>query len=271
MATRRPSTIGKNPLKPDSIKSSKSDQISASAMDKAPAEKDVAKPKRANKPKPVISNPESQLPQQSHGTAARVKRSVKDTEALFEEQLRRDEPEAAKSVDSQKVQVSHVPESQQLQVSDRHREAMAIVKTWSQWAVVAGMTPVPLMDTLALSGTQIKLIQLLCKHYNVPFEHKVAIAVAAGLVGGTATSTIAAGITRSLMRNVPIAGQIFNWTVEPALSFGSTYAIGATFVRHFEANGNLMTFKGEQMKDYAAEQFQKGKKLFLSKKRAPTA
>ncbi len=143
---------------------------------------------------------------------------------------------------------------------------MTIVKTWSQWSVVAGMTPVPILDSIVLSATQIKLIQLLCKHYNVPFQHKVALAVATGLVGSMATITIAGGITRSLVKNVPILGQIFNWTVEPALSFGSTYAIGATFVRHFEADGNLMSFKGEQMKAYAAEQYQKGKNLFLTKK-----
>ena len=266
MATRRINTIGTNPLKADSTKQSKSDQTITSDINTAPAEEVVRKTKRTQGSKPVIANPDSQLPQQSDGTPARVKRSVKDTEALFEEQLKREEPETAKSAAIRQVQAFPVPDQQKEPVTERYREAMAIVKTWSQWAVVAGMTPVPLLDTVALSGTQIKLIQLLCKHYAVPFEHKIAIAVATGLVGGAATATIAGGITRSMMRNVPIVGQIFNWTVEPALSFASTYAIGATFVRHFEANGNLMTFKGEQMKEYAAEQYQKGKNLFLSKK-----
>jgi len=240
MATKRPNTIGSNPLKPSTV------------------------------------TPESTLPKQSPGTAPRVRRSVKQTEALFAAQLKRDDPEG--QVAESKAEEVNAPDpvqernsGQEVLTSDRHREAMVIVKTWSQWSVVAGMTPVPILDTLVLSGTQIKLIQLLCKHYNVPFEHKVALAVATGLVGGTATVTIAGGITRSLVRNVPVLGQIFNWTVEPALSFGSTYAIGATFVRHFEANGNLLSFKGEQMKEYAAEQYQKGKNLFLSKKRAATA
>lgn len=269
MATRRPNTIGSNPLKATTAKSLKSTQTSAGSVEQKPDETVAVKPKPTRSTKRVTPEPVKHLPEQSPGASARVRRSAKETEALFEEQLRRPEADPVKAV-SKPVEPVLVSETTPT-LTVRHREAMAIVKTWSQWAVVAGMTPVPLLDTLVLSGTQIKLIQLLCKHYNIPFEHKVAIAVATGLIGGTATSTVATGITRAMMRNVPIAGQIFNWTVEPALSYGSTYAIGATFVRHFEANGNLLSFKGEQMKEYAAEQFQKGKSLFLGKKHAVAA
>jgi uncharacterized protein (DUF697 family) len=203
------------------------------------------------------------LSTQSPEVKKRVRRTNKETEALFAEQLKADAPSAAA-----KVEPTQEPD---VYTSDRHHEAMAIVKTWSQWAVVAGLTPVPILDTLALSGAQIKLIQLLCKHYEVPFEQKVAIAVAAGLIGGTATSAIATGMTRILMKNIPIAGQIFNLTVEPALSYGSTYAIGASFVKHFESRGNLSNFKSDQMQDYATEQYKKGKKMFFSKKSAVPA
>ena len=257
MATKRPNTIGSNPLKASSAKSLQADSRSKTEEQPPITESSI----------PV----DASLPKQSAGIAKRVRRSAKETEALFEAQLQRNEPTDRLTEEKTADQVSAKPDVHIMQDesdSDRHREAMVIVKTWSQWSVVAGMTPVPLLDTIVLSGTQIKLIQLLCKHYDVPFEHKVALAVATGLVGSTATITIAGGITRSLLKNVPILGQIFNWTVEPALSFGSTYAIGATFVRHFEANGNLLSFQGEQMKEYAAEQYQKGKNLFLSKKRA---
>lgn len=289
MATKRPNTIGSNPLKTSTAKSLKVDQTSVVSSEQvvkkvSPArtprttrtlapkkEKASEKISQAAVSETVTIAEDSPLPKQSPGIATRVRRSAKETEALFAEQLKRHDDEPEVITEHVAEEASKQAVAQDLSASDRQREAMAIVKTWSQWAVVAGMTPVPILDTLVLSGTQIKLIQLLCKHYNIPFEHKVAIAVATGLVGSTATSTIAGGITRVIMKNVPIVGQIFNWTVEPALSFGATYAIGATFVRHFEANGNLVSFKGEQMKEYAAEQFQKGKNLFLSKKHAAAA
>jgi uncharacterized protein (DUF697 family) len=236
MATKRTTTIGSNPLK--STKAAKAEKVKN--VDKT-ATLPVAEAK-------ILST-------QSPEVKKRVRRTNKETEALFAEQLKADAPSAAAKVEP--------TQEADVYTSDRHQEAMAIVKTWSQWAVVAGLTPVPILDTLALSGAQIKLIQLLCKHYEVPFEQKVAIAVAAGLIGGTATSAIATGMTRILMKNIPIAGQIFNLTVEPALSYGSTYAIGASFVKHFESRGNLSNFKSDQMQDYATEQYKKGKKNVL--------
>ncbi len=237
-------------------------------------------------PSTTPARPEDVLPTQSAGMAKRVKRSNTDTEVLFAKELRSEESPAAKksvqppttppAVVSPPVTPNAVvaPSASivtEANMTTRHREAMAIVKTWSQWAVVAGMAPVPVLDIVALSGAQIKLIQLLCKHYNIPFEKKVAAAVATGLIGGTLTSAVATGATRILIKNIPVVGQIFNWTVEPALSFGSTYAIGATFVKHFESNGDLLSFKSEDMKDFATEQFLKGKKLFQSKKNAAAA
>lgn len=264
MATKRPNTIGSNPLKASSAKSL---QVEKGDLESSSAQETTVSHSSAEQVfEDAVSTSKPKRP--------RVRRSAKETEALFEAQLQRNETTDRLDEEKSAAQVSAKPEvhiQQDEPVSTRHREAMVIVKTWSQWSVVAGMTPVPLLDTIVLSGTQIKLIQLLCKHYDVPFEHKVALAVATGLVGSTATITIAGGITRSLLKNVPILGQIFNWTVEPALSFGATYAIGATFVRHFEADGNLLSFKGEQMKEYAAEQYQKGKNLFLSKKNATAA
>jgi uncharacterized protein (DUF697 family) len=244
MATKRTTTIGSNPLK--STKAAKAEKVKN--VDKT-ATLPVAEAK-------ILST-------QSPEVKKRVRRTNKETEALFAEQLKADAPSAAAKVEP--------TQEADVYTSDRHQEAMAIVKTWSQWAVVAGLTPVPILDTLALSGAQIKLIQLLCKHYEVPFEQKVAIAVAAGLIGGTATSAIATGMTRILMKNIPIAGQIFNLTVEPALSYGSTYAIGASFVKHFESRGNLSNFKSDQMQDYSTEQYKKGKKMFFSKKSAVPA
>jgi len=312
MATKRSSTIGSNPLKSSSAKSLKVDQVK-DASEKLPnaskkqsislkkqtdsskkqgavKKNEPVKSKRtaANKVNPSTppARPEEVLPTQSLGMAARVKRSNQETEVLFAEELRSEEPPAAKkSVQPPAAPPAEVsppstppaavapqaPIVTEMSMTTRHREAMVIVKTWSQWAVVAGMTPVPVLDIIALSGAQIKLIQLLCKHYDIPFEKKVAVAVATGLIGGTLTSAVATGVTRIMVKSIPVVGQIFDWTVEPALSFGSTYAIGATFVKHFEADGNLLNFKSEEMKDFATEQFLKGKKLFQGKKNAAAA
>ncbi len=277
MATKRPNTIGSNPLKSSTAQSLKINQVKDSSKKQANDKKnDQIKPKRSSSKKVTsppleATTPQEAMPTQSLGTSGRVRRTHRETEVLFATELKGDEPKVLdKKAPPANLDFS-APLIAEVQTTNHRHEAMVIVKTWSQWSVVAGLTPVPVLDVIALSGAQIKMIQLLCKHYNIPFEKKVAIAVATGLIGGTLTSTIATGATRLLVKNIPIMGQIFNFTVEPALSFGSTYAIGTTFVKHFESKGDLLSFKSEQMKDYATEQFQKGKKLFLSKKSGVTA
>lgn len=141
-------------------------------------------------------------------------------------------------------------------------KASLIVKKWSQWSVAGGLVPLPLVDSLLISGAQIAMIRELCGHYEVPFEKKVALAVASGLVGGAATTTVAQVATRAVVRSMPIIGTIFTLTAEPALSYATTYGIGHAFIRHFEADGTLETFNPREMSQSFSEHIEKGKQAF---------
>jgi len=146
--------------------------------------------------------------------------------------------------------------------------AIKCVKRWSQWSVVASLVPLPLVGVLAMSSAQVKMIHDLCKLYNVDFEHKIALAVATGLASGTLTKTVASNATLAVARNLPGVGAIMTVVFEPALAYGTTYAIGTAFVSHFEKSGTLHNFDPETMKDYFAEQLNKGKAFFKQKKTA---
>jgi uncharacterized protein (DUF697 family) len=137
-----------------------------------------------------------------------------------------------------------------------------IVRRWAQWSVAGGLVPLPLVDSLLISGAQVALIRDLCRHYDVPFEKKVALAVAMGLLGGTITTTVGQLAARSLVRNVPVVGTIFSITAEPAISYATTYGIGYTFIRHFESSGTLADFRADQMQDYFSMQVAKGKQIY---------
>ncbi len=147
-------------------------------------------------------------------------------------------------------------------VDGRNHDATEIVKKWSQWSVAASLIPVPVVDTLAISGTQIKMIHALCACYGVPFRRERAVAVATGLLGGAATTTIAHSVTRVLVKSIPFVGPLFALTAEPALSFATTYGIGQAFIKHFESEGTLDDFSAKQMKYYVDAQFAKGKQIF---------
>ncbi len=145
-------------------------------------------------------------------------------------------------------------------------QALAIVKSWSQWSVVGSFIPVPFVDTIAISGAQIKMIHSLCQFYGVRFQRERALAVVSGLLGGVTTTAIASAATKAVVKSMPVVGSLFSLTAEPALSFATTYGIGYAFVKHFESKGTLVDFNVSQMKYYVDQQIAKGKELFKKKK-----
>ena len=132
-------------------------------------------------------------------------------------------------------------------------QARLVIKQWAQWSAVGSMVPAPFMGTILISAAQIKMIHALCKSYDVPFERNLAVAVATGLVGGGVASGLAQLLGRIAIKTVPYLGAVFTLAVEPALSYASSYAIGMSFVKHFEAGGTLENFNAREMKSYFSE------------------
>ncbi len=139
--------------------------------------------------------------------------------------------------------------------------ALHTVKSWSQWAVVAGLIPAPIVDTMAISGVQIKMIHALCKLYNVAFKKEAAVAVVSGLVGGSLTTSLA-GMGGVILSHLPGIGSVMKYTAQPALSYASTYAMGRVFMRHFENNGTMIDLDSKKLESYFKEQYAKGRKMF---------
>ena len=139
------------------------------------------------------------------------------------------------------------------------------VKNWAQWAMVAGFIPVPLLDLAALSGFQIKMVYDLCKVYDVPFKQRRVRAILSGLAGGGVATVSSAALSNVLMKQVPIVGTTLAAITQPAMSYATTHAIGAVFIRHFESNGNLMTMSVDALKSSYQEQLAKAKSMLGNK------
>lgn len=141
----------------------------------------------------------------------------------------------------------------------RNLLAKQCVKNWSQWATVAGFIPLELIDTAAISGVQLKLTYDLCKIYDVPFKKESALAVIGALVGGSITTMASQRLGASLVNKIPYVGGILGSVTQPAIAYGSTYALGLVFISHFEKDGTLHNFNLESAKTLFDEQVQKAK------------
>lgn len=133
------------------------------------------------------------------------------------------------------------------------------VSHWSQWSVAAGLIPVPFVDTAAISGLQMKMIYELCKVYDVPFKKELVATILSGLLGGSATTYASQKVGEAVLSKVPYVGTVISSVTQPAIAYATTYAIGMTFVNHFETNGNLLSFELESANKVFKEQYDKAK------------
>jgi len=133
-------------------------------------------------------------------------------------------------------------------------EAEKLVNSYMGWSAGAGLVPVPGLDLAAIAGVQIKMLDDLSKLYNVPFTKNVAKAIIGALVGSSGSLLLSAPAA-SLMKFVPIVGNIAALFVEPAASAAATYALGKVFIQHFESGGTFLDFNPSAVRKYYDEQY----------------
>ena len=133
---------------------------------------------------------------------------------------------------------------------------------WARFSIGVSLVPSQLFNFLAVAGLQVKMVQVLCKYYNVNFEHKVVLAVATGLAGSALSQTASRAATKVVARNLPTVGPLLAIAFEPTLTYATTYAIGLTFINHFEAAGNLNDIDEQKFNTNFNENLAKGREMY---------
>lgn len=159
---------------------------------------------------------------------------------------------------------SKLPDGDSLVIDYRRKLADTTIMNASQWATAAGFITIPGVDTLTISGVQLKMVYDLCKIYKVPFKKEAVLAVAGAALGGSLTTTASFSVASFGLSKIPYIGSILSIATQPAISFASTYAVGMIFIKHFESNGTLIDFDLESTKAVFDEQFDKAKALYKS-------
>jgi len=144
-------------------------------------------------------------------------------------------------------------------------KANTIVRKYMYGSVVVGIVPFPLLDLVALSGLQLKMLESLANLYKIKFSEHLGKSLIASLVGGTVPVSVSRGLV-SLTKSVPFYGQITGAISLSILGGASTYAIGKVFIQHFESGGTFLTFEPKKVSDYYAQKLKEGKEKLRGKK-----
>ncbi|MBN2824233.1 MAG: DUF697 domain-containing protein [Campylobacterales bacterium] len=142
----------------------------------------------------------------------------------------------------------------------RYKDAQNIVTNHTLFAVGFGTVPVPIVDILGLTGTQLNMLRKLSEIYEQPFTDEIAKKAIASLIGGSLSIPVAMGVA-SLVKFLPVVGSSAGALSIASVGSASTYAVGQVFIRHFESGGTLLNLDTNQVKKFFKEEFEKGKEV----------
>jgi uncharacterized protein (DUF697 family) len=154
--------------------------------------------------------------------------------------------------------------------SGKEVEADNIIRKNLLWGAGAGILPIPLVDVIAITTVQIKLVKELADLYEVPFKEDILKSSTAALVAGLGAPTAAAIVTTSAFKFIPVFGPLLAVLSSPGLAVAVTYAVGKVFTQHFASGGTFLDFEPKKVREFFAHQFEEGKLVAAKVKTHPT-
>jgi uncharacterized protein (DUF697 family) len=153
------------------------------------------------------------------------------------------------------------------EILNKSEQADKIVRNYSLGSIVPSLLPVPMLDLVAVTGIQLKMLQSLAHTYGVEFKQEFGRSAMTSLIGGTvALST--ARVVSSAVKAIPIVGSLVGAAVMPVVNGSTTYAIGKVFTQHFESGGTFLTFDAAKVRAYFEAQLKEGKAMITAAQEA---
>ncbi|MGB0847933.1 MAG: YcjF family protein [Thiolinea sp.] len=148
------------------------------------------------------------------------------------------------------------------EVIDEAQEVAAngIVKNHIIASIALGLVPVPLFDLAALTATQMSMLRNLSEHYDVSFEESGSKALLTSLVGGSLPVLGAVGFS-SFIKLIPGIGTLGGSASLSIVAGAVTYAIGQTFIMHFEQGGTFEDFDPKLAREFFQREVNNGKEF----------
>lgn len=135
-----------------------------------------------------------------------------------------------------------------------------IVKNYMIASITLGLVPVPLFDLSALTLTQVEMIHALGQHYGVQFGKHDSKPMVISMVAGSLPVVGVVGLS-SFAKLIPGVGTLAGSATLSITAGAVSYALGKTFIMHFEAGGTLEDFDLRQSKEFFKLELEKGKQI----------
>lgn len=174
-------------------------------------------------------------------------------------------PEPASSQPSDKKEEAKTDGSQAAEAKPpidpavRVAQAEGIIRRNVLWSLGAGILPLPVVDVLALTAVQVKMLKELSDLYEAKFTEGVVKKIIASLASSLGSVGLGLVIGGSIAKFIPAVGTALGVATVPVLTGAFTLALGKVFLMHFESGGTVLNFDALAMRTYFQQEFEKAK------------
>lgn len=137
--------------------------------------------------------------------------------------------------------------------------ADAIIQRNVMWALGAGVVPLPIVDVVAVTGVQVKMLKELSDLYGAGFRSDIAKKIVYSLLSGLGSVSVGTAIGASLSKLIPGLGTTLGVVSVPIIAGAATHTVGKMFLMHFESGGTVLDFDPQAMRSYFKQEFERSK------------
>src|SRR6266481_1912213 len=96
--------------------------------------------------------------------------------------------------------------------------AESLVRENVLWAAGGGLIPVPVLDIVAITAVELKMLKELAALYEVPFREDQVKSILFSLAAGLGAPAVGAAITTSLLKSIPLVGSLSGLVAVPTVA-----------------------------------------------------
>jgi uncharacterized protein (DUF697 family) len=135
------------------------------------------------------------------------------------------------------------------------------IKNYVILAMGTGLIPSSLIDIVAITGLEVKMIGDLAHVYDFPIPHRlVRYKILISLLGSLGPVYLSVKMHAAL-KSVPLIGHAVYVGMLSITGGAAMYAVGKTFQRHYESGGTFLSSGNSVLKNFFQEKYQEGKKV----------
>jgi uncharacterized protein (DUF697 family) len=137
--------------------------------------------------------------------------------------------------------------------------AEAIIQRNVMWSLGAGALPIPIVDILAITAVQIKMLKELSDLYDVGFKASAAKKIIYSLLASLGSVGIGSAVGGTLAKLLPSIGTTIGVVSVPIFAGAFTHAVGKIFLMHFESGGTVLDFDPNAMRSYFKSEYERAR------------